>query len=340
MSHINRRTFLRGAGVTGAVGLTGIAGCLGSITGGGKTPTIGVAWVVPIENFASMMEVPELQDVLPNLGDKYEFKSIHVSSTPAGVSSMASGDADLALMTTVSFAHAIANQAVPQGITAIATDFWDAHPDYYGFGVFAKPDSPINGPKDLAGKKLGVNATGTGIHAVYVKELDKVGIDPKTGVQFVELEFPAFTQAIKDGRLDVGIYPALLAGQARAANFKRVFRSQDVFDRGYPFAYNVAANKSLNKKSKAMSAWAEDFAFLVDYCRNHRDKALPPAAKHFKFPVAAIEGYFLTNKDYYRGEVKMDVTALNGIMKQMVTLGFVDTQRDYGKYVSNKYLPS
>ena len=336
MPPVSRRTFLQGAGTAGAAGLTGLSGCLGSL-GGGGTPTVSVAWVVPVENFASLMGVPEIKEELPNEGDAYEFESIHVSSTPDGVSTMAAGDADLVLMTTVSFANSIAEDAVPGGITAIATDFWDAHPDHYGFQVFSAADSDITEPADLEGKKLGINATGTGIHAVYVKQLLDVGLDPEEDVEFVELAFPAFTQAIKDGRFDAGIYPALLAGQGRAEGFTEVFRSQDVFD-AYPFAYNVASNNSLDEKGDAMSAWAEDFVFLVDFARNNRDQVIPPAASHFELPEPAL-GYFLTEQDYFRETIQMDVPALNRIMDQMLELGFVSEDRDYGEFSSNQYLP-
>lgn len=337
MSRVPRRTFLKAAGTAGAVGLSGLSGCLGDLTGGG-TPTIGVAWVVPVENFASLMGVPELQEELSNMGDAYEFESIHVSSTPDGVSTMAAGDADIVLMTTVSYANAIAEDAVPGGITAIATDFWDAHPDFYGFATYSAADSDITEPADLEGKDLGVNATGTGIHAILVKQLVELGLDPETDVNFVELQFPAFTEAIKDGRFDAGIYPALLAGQARAEGFTEVFRSQNVFD-PYPFAYNVASNNSLDEKGDAMSAWAEDFAHLVEFSRNNRSTIIPPAAEHFDLPEPALDGYFLTENDYFREDLEMDIDALNAIMDEMVELGFVSQDRDYAEYASNEYLP-
>lgn len=336
MSRLNRRSFLKGAGTAGVVGLSG---CLSSVPGlGGGTPTVAVAWVVPVENFASLMGVPEIQDQLDNLGSAYEFESVHVSSTPDGVSTMAAGDADIALMTTVSYANVIAEDAVPGGITAIATDFWDAHPDFYGFTTYSAADSDVTEPADMEGKKLGVNATGTGIHAILVKQLVELGLDPEQDVEFVELQFPAFTQAIKDGRFDAGIYPALLAGQARAAGFTEVFRSQDVFE-PYPFAYNVASNNSLDEKGDAMSAWAEDFVNLVDFARNNRDEIIPPAASHFELPEPALDGYFLTENDYFRDSIEMDIQALNRIMDEMVELGFISEDRDYSQFASNEYLP-
>lgn len=337
MTSTSRRTFLKGTGMAGVVGLTELSGCVGNLTGGG-TPTIGVAWVVPVENFASLMGVPDLQEELSNMGDAYEFESIHVSSTPDGVSTMAAGDADIVLMTTVSYANAIAEDAVPGGVTAIATDFWDAHPDFYGFTIYSAADSDITEPADLEGKDLGVNATGTGIHAILVKQIIELGLNPDSDVNFVELSFPAFTEAIKDGRFDAGIYPALLAGQARAEGFTEVFRSQDVFD-PYPFAYNVASNNSLDGKGDAMSAWAEDFAHLVDFSRNNRSEIIPPAAEHFELPEFVLDEYFLTENDYFREDLHMDIDALNAIMGEMVELGFVEEDRDYAEFATNEYLP-
>ena len=338
MPQYNRRNFLKVGGAATAAGLTGLSGCLGGIVGGGGTPTIAVAWVVPVENVVSLMGVEEIQSELPNFGDAYEFENVHVSSTPEGVSTMAAGDADMVLMTTVSYANSIAQGAIPGGVTAIATDFWDAHSDHYGFTVYSAADSDVTEPADLEGKKLGVNATGTGIHAVWVKQLREAGIDPENDVEFVELQFPAFTQAIKDGRFDAGIYPALLAGGARAANFTEVFTSQDVFDL-YPFAYYTAANDSLDEKGDGIRAWAEDLVSLFDLVRNDRGAVIPAAASHYELPEQAIEGYYFTENDYYRGDVSMDIEALNGIMSQMVDLGFVSEERDYGEYSSNEYLP-
>jgi len=338
MNNCNRRSFLKASGTAGTIALTGLSGCVGGIGGGGGTPTLSLGWVVPVENFATLMSVPDLQEQVPNLGDAYEFESVHHSSTPEGVNALASGETDMTLMTTVSFANAIAQEAVPDGITAFMTDFWDAHDDYYGISVFSGADSDITEPADMEGKKLGVNATGTGIHAVYVKALTEVGLDPENDVEFVELGFPAFTQAIKDGRFDVGVYPALFAVQARGEGFTKVYGSQDFFD-PYPFAYNVAANRTLDEKGDAVRAFSEDYVSLLDYARNNRGEVISAAASHFELPEALLDAYFLTDNDYYRDEVAMDAEALNGVMSDLVDLGFIDQQRDYSEFVTTDYMP-
>lgn len=335
MTQVNRRNFLKAGGAAAAVGLSG---CIGGLGGGGGTPTVRLAYVVPVENYGSLMSVPEIQDEMPNMGDAYEIEITRTQATTDGIASLAAGDLDMTYMTTISYANAIAQSAVPSGIKAISTDFWDAHPDYFGITVYSKGDSGITEAADLEGKKLATTALGTGIQAVYVKNLQAAGLT-RDDVEFVELAFPAFTQAINDGRVDAGIYPAFFAGQARSAGFNEVCRSQDVFSQ-YPFAYVCASNSALDAKGDAIRAWGEDFAHLIELSNTDRDMVVSAAANHFEVPQEMLDAYYLTDLDYYRGQPQMDVEALNTILNEMVDIGFLDEERDYAEYVSNDYLPS
>lgn len=317
--------------------MASVAGCLGF--GGGGTSTISLAFTVPVENIGSLFAVPEIRETLDNLGDGYELEVTRNSSTPDSLNQMAAGEVDVALLTTVSYASAVQEEAVPGNISMVATDFWDAHPEYYGFTIFARGDSDIEGAEDLEGKNLGVNALGTGIHAIYNKKLEQVGLDPESDVNFVELGFPSFTTAIKDGRFDVGIYPALFAVQARGEGFKPVFTSQDTWEEEYPFAYLCAANSSLEDKGAAFEAWGEDYVNLVDYIYDNRSSVVSAAAEHFELPEALVDGFFLTNDDYYRQEVAIDYERLQFAMDEMESLDFIDDSFDVQEYATNDYLP-
>jgi sulfonate transport system substrate-binding protein len=332
-SDSSRRTFLK-SGVAAGLGMTAMAGCLG-LGGGGGTSNLGLAFTVPVENIGSLFQVPEIQDQLDNLGSAYELEVSRNSSTPDTLNQMAAGEIDMGLLTTVSYASAVQQEAVPGNISMIATDFWDAHADYYGFTIYSKGDSDISKPEDLEGKKLGVNALGTGIHAVFVKRLQQVGIDPDNDVQFVELGFPNFTAAINDGRIDAGIYPALFAVQARGEGFTPVFSSQDAWDEAYPFAYMCASQDALEEKQDAFNAWGEDYVNLVDYIYDNRDDVVEWAAAHFELPPPLVDGFFLTNDDYYRKDVTVDFERLQFIMDDMEALGFLDSSFDVQEYATN-----
>ena len=337
--NIRRRSFLKSGAAAGTIGLAGLAGCSG-ITGGGGTPELGLAFTVPVENLGSLFAIPEIQDELTNLGSEYELSVTRNESTPDSLNAMAAGEVDMALLTTVSYASAVRQEAVPGNITMISTDFWDAHPEWYGFTIFSGPDSDITEIADLEGKNVGVNAQGTGTHAILEKGIRQADLSFGSDAQIVELPFPTFVSAINDGRIDAGIFPALFAVSARAEGFTEVYRSQDLWDEAYPFAYTVASNNSIDQKSDAITAWGEDLDELVNYCYDNRSEVVSLAAEHFELPESLVDGFFLTNQDYYRQDIGIDIERLQFAIDELVDLGFVEESFDVSEYASNEFVPS
>lgn len=319
------------------MGLTGIAGCLG---GGGGASDLSLAFTVPVENLGSLFDIQELRDELSNVGEEYELSVSRNSSTPDSLNSMAAGELDLALLSSVSYGSAVSEEAVPGNISMLATDFWDAHPDWYGFTIFAGTDTGISNPEDLEGKKVAVNSKGTGVHAVVNKALIQAGLDPENDVEVVELPFPSIASAINDGRVHAGIFPAIFAVAARAEGFTDVVSSQDLWDEQYPFAYTVASNDSLDNKSDAIELWGEDLAELVQYCYDNREEVVSLAAEHFELPEKVVGGFFLNNNDYYRKDITIDMERLQATMDELVELGFLQESFDVSKYATNDYVPS
>ena len=335
---IRRRSFLKTGAAASTIGLTGLAGC-SSITGGG-TPELGLAFTVPVENFGSLFAIEELQDQVSNLGSAYELSVSRNESTPDSLNAMAAGEVDMALLTTVSYASAVRQEAVPGNISMIATDFWDAHPEWYGFTIFSGADSDITEIADLEGANVGVNARGTGTHAVLEKGIRQADLEFGTDAEIVELPFPTFVSAINDGRIDAGIFPALFAVAARAEGFTEVYKSQDLWDEAYPFAYTVASNNSLDENGDAIAAFGEDLDELVEYCYDNRSEVVSLAAEHFELPEQVVDGFFLTNNDYYRQDITIDIERLQFAIDELVELGFVEESFDVGEYATNEYVPS
>ncbi|GAA0268548.1 ABC transporter substrate-binding protein [Halobacterium noricense] len=334
----NRRTFLKSGTAAAAVGLTGITGCLGG--GGGGTSSLTLAFTVPVENLGSLFDIPDIRDQVSNAGDAYELSVTRNESTPDSLNSMAAGEVDLALLTTVSYGSAVREEAVPGNISMISTDFWDAHSEWYGFTIFSGPDTGVTEPADLEGANVALNSQGTGVHAVVRKAITSAGLDPENDVNIVEIPFPSITSAINDGRVDAGIYPALFAGGARAEGFNEVVASQDLWDEAYPFAYTVASNDSLDNKSEAIELFGEDLAELVEYSYDNRSEVVSLAAEHFELPEPVVDGFFLNNNDYYRQDINVNMDRLQSTMDELVEMGFLEDTFDVTEYATNDYVPS
>jgi NitT/TauT family transport system substrate-binding protein len=64
------------------------------------------------------------------------------------------------------------------------------------------------------------------------------------------------------------------------------------------------------------------------------------AAEHFELPEAVVDGFFLTNNDYYRQDITIDIERLQFAIDELVELGFVEESFDVGDYATNEYVPS
>jgi len=69
------------------------------------------------------------------------------------------------------------------------------------FGIYVMPNSPIREAKDLAGKKIGVNARNNIATVLTNESLKSAGVDIST-INFVEVPFPEMGAALQRGDLD------------------------------------------------------------------------------------------------------------------------------------------
>jgi NitT/TauT family transport system substrate-binding protein len=69
------------------------------------------------------------------------------------------------------------------------------------FGIYVMPNSPIREAKDLAGKKLGVNARNNIATVLTNETLKTAGVDT-TSVNYVEVPFPEMAATLQRGNID------------------------------------------------------------------------------------------------------------------------------------------
>lgn len=104
---------------------------------------------------------------------------------------------------------AVANASVMNAVTKDA------------IALLAKPDAPINSPKDWVGKKVAVPGFNALLHVLLRQWFMENGVDPK-GVQFVEGTFPTMTDMLKGGTVDGIILAEPFLSRAVSANVARV----------------------------------------------------------------------------------------------------------------------
>jgi sulfonate transport system substrate-binding protein len=313
-----------------------------------EIPTVKVWYIVPVEELISLLEISYFREnALKNYGKSYKLEFGKAQASPMLITGLAAGEIDIAVgVAHISFSTAIIGQTVPGGITAIATDFYDAHPNYYSFTWLTLIDSPIASVKDLKGKKLGINAFGTGVHATALTALKKYGMDPEKDVTFVEIPFPDMAASIKERKIDVGVFPSTFYYMAIFENpntFKKVFDSYEGYERPYLHTMVVARNDFLKKYPDAVKAFLEDYVLLhrFAYAPENREKILDLVSEYFKLPREMLATYYLLpGKDVYRPlDCRIVVEDLQWGVNKLYEIGFIKEKLDVSKYVDNSYLP-
>lgn len=330
-----RRDFVKQTGLAaiGVTGLTGMAGCIGG--DGGGSDTLNLRYIVPYGNYNSLLDIPEVQDELDNVGEEYEVNIGQDTSTPDSIAGMARGDVDISLASTPSYGSAVAEEAVEGGIKAVSMELWEAAPPDLGTSssIWTRENSDIEEPADLDGADVSVNALGTVIEVPYHKAKQVYDID---SVNFVEFPFPATPEAISDGRVDAGFLPAEFEGMAQQAGLVPVLTNRDMWEEAVPWAFNIAPQRALDEKEDLLQAWGEDFANLMEMMDNPSDEIIQAISDKFDIPVPALEFYYREN-NYYREPV-MDIDAMNEAMDELVQFGMLSESRDYSEYMTNEFV--
>src|SRR5262245_65052849 len=98
------------------------------------------------------------------------------------------------------------------------------------FSVYwaVKDDSPIKTIADMKGKSVGTNVFGSGILGPMFLLLRRNGLDPEKDIKLVETGFPGSEDAIRTGRVDVGVLNQPFAARAEAkGGLRKLFALAD-----------------------------------------------------------------------------------------------------------------
>jgi len=309
-----------------------------------QVPILRVQYIVPVDQIVSLFDIPAIQQtVLKNYGKRYKVELGRAQGTPLLVAAMAAGETDIAFLAYNSFASAVIKNVVPGGLTIVASDFYDSSPDYFNFPWLALADSPINGVRELRGKKIGVLAIGTGADATTRLMLKKNGLDPVKEVSIVEIPAPAMEEALRSKKIDAGFFAPIFAYKAMAAGgVKKIFDSYQAWGTQYAFSFVVARTDYVKKSPDAVKGFLEDYVALMNYVYKPeaRETVIDLVATHFKVPKPVLQQFYLTKKDVYRRlDGRIAPEELQHAVTRLHELGFLDKDLPVAQYVDTSYLP-
>src|SRR5271165_1754035 len=206
-------------------------------------------------------------------------------NTSLVATAVASGSAEVGITTpTVAF------QAVDNGIPLQAFASTNVFPDPSAAGLVVSPASGIAGPKDLAGKKIGVPGIGGLLDVVMLEWVAVNGGDPSK-INVVEISLPQTADVLKSGQVDgvAGVDPFLsravdLGVGKLAGDFMSVVPPGAV---GGIFVVTKAWADAHKDAIRGMQAALED---ALVYIKSNQDSARASLAKYTTLPPKVVAG--------------------------------------------------
>ena len=292
---------------------------------------IRVGWVAPVSNWGSILL--EKKDLAKHLGKSYTLEPMRFKGTPPMVTALANGELEVANLAYSTLGIAIRNAGMDD-LRIIADEFRDGVPGYYSQQYFVLKDSPIKDIKELKGKVVASNATGSAVDVATRAMLRKAGLEDKRDYTIIETPFPTMRAMLAEKKVDLvpGVLPFSLDPELNKIA-RPLFKQSDAIGVTDMIVW-TARKPFIDKNRAAMVDFMEDTLRIVRWYldpKNHKE-VMAIAAKVTKQPAERFNWVF-TKADYYRNpDMIPDLEALQRNVDMTRDLGFVKGDIDVKKY--------
>ena len=281
MKKINRGLSALAAVSVAALALAGCSGSGDAGNGGesgggaGGTTTLKVA-TIGLTSDGSLITGIE-QGFFEEEG--LEIETSIVANPPAGLAAAQGGQVDVAYSPSIPLLNALSQGVklnvigAADGYPAEKVDAAEA-PEFDDTGLFSAVGSGIDSVADLAGKTIAVPARNAQLEVVIAGELEDEGIDPKTGVNWVVLDFTSAVAALESGKVDAAGLVSPFTSEAQDAGATQLAApSIGFFETGATGLW-VAGAQTIEKKSDAIAAFQRAIVKSNEYATEHPEEAI------------------------------------------------------------------
>lgn len=292
---------------------------------------IRLSWVVPVSNWASMIE--QKKDLATHLGKSYTLEIIRFAGTPPLITALANNELEIANLTYPTLPIAIQNAGLSD-LQVIADEFQDGNTGYYSNEYMVAKDGPVKSVEDLKGKVLATNVAGSAVDVAMRAMLRKHKLEDKRDYTVIETPFPTMLAMLTQKKADLitGVLPFSLNPELRNSA-TTLFNTKDAVG-VTQFSMWVARKGFIEKNRAAMVDFMEDSLRIVHWYldpANHKE-VMEIASKITKQPPERFDWVF-TKKDNYRDpNMVPDLKTLQANVDTVKDLGFIKETVDVSKH--------
>jgi ABC-type nitrate/sulfonate/bicarbonate transport system substrate-binding protein len=283
--------------------------------------TIRVGWTIPAEE--SKYWIMRRPAEFPNLGKTYKLEFTQFQGTAPMVQAMVAGALDCSTQAPLS----LANGALQAKLEAyIVAQHVGERPGSFSVYWAVKEDSPIKTVADMKGKSVGTNVFGSGILGPMFLLLKRNGLDPEKDIKLVETGFPGSEDAIRTGRVDVGVLNQPFAARAEAkGGLRKLFALADQ-QPNIVHILEVCRKDFVDKNPELVKNYVRDLTAGMRKALADRAETLKVVNEVIKAPIEVLDSYLLKPQDFAREpgaapnfagiQAMFDIYAETGMIKQ------------------------
>lgn len=207
-----------------------------------------------------------------------------LNSGSATVSGVIGGSIDIGKSSVFGLISAF-NKGVPLVLEAVA-DIYDANAPNTAF-VVAK-NSPIAGPRDLAGKTIASPSLGDLFSTVSAAWIDANGGNAKAS-NFIELPIPLIANAITAGRVDGAMLVDPYYQEATDAGCRTLGYAFNVIAKRFGVTYYFCSKSYAQANADTLARFRRGLAEATTYALAHMSDVVPVIADYTKLDRSLIE---------------------------------------------------
>jgi len=256
---------------------------------------IRVGWTIPAEE--AKYWLMRRMEQFAALGKSYKIEWVQFQGTAPMVQAMVAGSLDCSTQAPLS----LANGVIQGGMQAyIIAQHVGERPGSFSVYWAVKDDSPIKTIADMKGKSVGTNVFGSGILGPMFLLLKKNGVDPTKDIRLVETGFPGSEDAIRTGRVDVGVLNQPFAARAEAkGGLRKLFALSDQ-QQNIVHILEVCRKEFVDKNPELVKHYVRDLTSAMKKAVTNRDETLKVVNEVIKAPIPVLETYLLKENDFAR----------------------------------------
>jgi ABC-type nitrate/sulfonate/bicarbonate transport system substrate-binding protein len=298
-----------------------VAGIYLSLPAAAQEQTIRVGWTIPAEE--SKYWIMRRPEQFPSLGKTYKIEFTQFQGTAPMVQAMVAGALDCSTQAPLS----LANGALEANLQAyIIAQHVGERPGSFSVYWAVKEDSPIKTIADMKGKSVGTNVFGSGILGPMFLLLKRNGVDPEKDIRLVETGFPGSEDAIRTGRVDVGVLNQPFAARAEAKGGLRKLFSLADQQPNIVHILEVCRKEFVDKNPGLVKNYVRDLTAGIGKALANRAETLKVVNEVIKAPLEVLDTYLLKPNDFAREpgaapnfagiQAMLDIYAETGMIKQ------------------------